>query len=107
MARRTRRRCMREAFLRSGSELGDMTMGTVVWGTDDSETLDANDGITNDNDAIWDEVNEIWIYSGDLVFAGGGNDTVHALGGVDMFKQKTAYDTVYGDEGDDVLFGGE
>ena len=82
-------------------------MGTVVWGTDDSETLDANDGITNDNDAIWDEVNEIWIYSGDLVFAGGGNDTVHALGGDDTVYGEDGNDTVYGDEGDDVLFGGD
>ena len=58
-------------------------MATVT-GTDNSETIDGADGVTN---------------SADTIFGLGGNDTIFGLGGNDTIKGGGGADTINGGAG--------
>ena len=61
----------------------------VVWGTDNSETLDAADGVTN---------------SADTILGLDGNDTIYGLNGDDYLKGGGGADKLYGGDGSDTAF---
>lgn len=61
----------------------------VVWGTNNSETLDAADGVTN---------------SADTILGLDGNDIIHGLKGNDYLKGGGGADTLYGGDGSDTAF---
>jgi len=64
----------------------EMTMATV-FGTDNPETLDANDGVTNGADTIFG-------FGGDdIIFGLGGNDVIKAGGGADTINGGAGIDT--------------
>ena len=63
-----------------------------VYGTTSSDILNADDGITSGNDAV---------------YAGDGNDTIHGLGGGDILYGEDGRDTIYGGDGVDWLYGGK
>jgi Ca2+-binding RTX toxin-like protein len=63
-----------------------------VTGTTSSDILNADDGITSGNDAV---------------YAGDGNDTIHGLGGGDILYGEDGRDTIYGGDGVDWLYGGK
>jgi Ca2+-binding RTX toxin-like protein len=57
----------------------------IVNGSNNSETLNAADGVTND---------------GDVILGNGGNDTIYGLGGNDVIQGGLGADTIHG--GDDI-----
>jgi Ca2+-binding RTX toxin-like protein len=63
-----------------------------VNGTSNSETLNADDGITSGDDTV---------------YAGDGHDTVRGLGGNDILYGEDGNDTIYGGDGIDWLDGGK
>ena len=63
-----------------------------VYGTTNSDILNADDGITSGNDTV---------------HAGDGNDTIRGLGGDDDLYGEDGRDTIYGGDGVDWLDGGK
>ena len=63
----------------------------IVNGTNNSETLNAADGVTNDSDAI---------------YGFGGADSIFGLGGADLLVGGLDDDTLDGGAGDDTMRGG-
>ena len=63
-----------------------------VYGSTNSDVLNAVDGVTSGDD---------WVYGGD------GNDTIRGLGGNDNLYGDDGRDTVYGGPGNDWIEGGE
>jgi Ca2+-binding RTX toxin-like protein len=63
-----------------------------VYGTSNSEILNADDGITSGDDTV---------------YAGDGHDTIRGLGGNDILNGEDGNDTIYGGDGTDWLDGGK
>jgi Ca2+-binding RTX toxin-like protein len=66
-------------------------VGNLVEGTNSSETIDASDGVTDDNDTIYGR---------------GGHDTIFGLGGHDTIYGGDGNDTIFGNGGNDHIYGG-
>ena len=68
----------------------------TIYGTTNSETLDAADGVTNNNDTIFGS------YGNDSIYGLGGNDVIFGGDGNDVIIGGSGADTIYGDSGFDM-----
>jgi Ca2+-binding RTX toxin-like protein len=81
----------------------------IIWGTNNSETINASDGMTTGDDMIYgydgdDTINALG--GDDIVWAGDGNDDVFGGDGNDDVFGGEGYDDLFGEDGDDELSGG-
>ncbi|MGH6737314.1 MAG: calcium-binding protein [Methyloceanibacter sp.] len=81
----------------------------LVNGTDNSETIDQNDGVTDQYDDIYGKMGDDDIFGlggGDSINAGSGDDKVWGGEGDDRIYGDFGFDTLRGENGNDLLVGG-